>query len=174
MEASAAKTTPSDIGMGRPSDETIKEVEDERNMKDFVAPSDFGILGSNRGPSGHIQDSWLEDEAVFLHPLHVSLSESSSALVIRAEVPGIKEKDLKINVEPSRVTITRRLETKTKSKTIEAGGSESCSDEMTRVINLPEAVTVNKLTIAARDGVLELDLTKVEPATHEGNEAKAP
>ena len=151
MDASTAKTTPSVMGMGRPSDETIGETEDESNLKNLVAPSDFGTLKRNRGRSGHILENWLEDEVEFLHPLHVSLSESSSALIIRADVPGIKEKDLKINVEPNRVTITKTPATKKRSRTIY---SASYSDETIRVIDLPDAVTVNKVTIAMRDGVL--------------------
>ena len=172
MDASEAKTTQSEMGMRSPSDKTIEEDKDERNMKDFVAPSDFGTFERNRGPSRHILDNWLQHEAELLRPIQISLSESSSALIIRADVPGIKEKDLKINVEPGRVTIKRRLETKTKFKTIEADCSESFSDEMRRVINLPEAVTVNKVTITAEDGVLELELAKVEPTMHQQTKPK--
>ena len=42
-----------------------------------------------------------------------------------------------------------------------------------RVIDLPNAVTVNKIRIAVREGVLELDLTKAEPAKQQGIEVKA-
>ena len=168
MEASAEKTTPSEMGMGRPSDETIAENDDERDIKRRVAPDDFE--NREKGPSIHILEGWLKHEADLLRPIHIILSESSDSLNIRADVPGVKQEDLKIKLEPARVMITRRPATKRRSGTID---SASCSDEMTRVIDLPNAVTVNKIGITVRDGVLELDLAKAEPAKHEGTEVKA-
>ncbi len=168
MEASAAKTTPGQLGMGRPSDETIVEDDDERDNKKLIVPDDFENF--ERGPSIRILEDWLKHEADLLRPIHIILSESSDALSIRADVPGVKEGDLKIKEEPARVMITRRPEMKSRSGTIY---SASSPDEAMRVIELPNAVTVNKIRIAVRDGVLELDLAKAEPAEHEGIEVKA-
>jgi HSP20 family molecular chaperone IbpA len=41
----------------------------------------------------------------FLHPAYIAISESSKSLTVRADVPGFKENDLEIEVEPGRVTI---------------------------------------------------------------------
>ncbi len=168
MEASTAKTTPSEMGMGRPSDETIAENDDERDIKNLIVPNDFE--DREKGPSIHILEDWLKHEADLLHPIHIILSESSDALSIRADVPGVKEEDLRIKLEPARVMITRRP---AMSSQFGAKYSASCSDEMTRVIDLPNAATVNKIRITVRDGVLELDLAKAEPGEHEGTEVKA-
>ena len=168
MEASAEKTTPSEMGMGRPSDEIIAEEDDERDTKSRIAPDDFE--NHKKGSSVHILEDWFKHEADLLRPIHIILSESSDALSIRADVPGVKEEDLRIKLEPARVMITRRP---AMSSRFGAKYSASCSDEMTRVIDLPNAVTVNKIRITVRDGVLELDLAKAEPAKHEGTEVKA-
>ena len=167
MEASTEKTTPSEMGMGRPSDETIAENDDERDIKSRIAPEDFG--NREKGPSIHILEDWLKHEAELRRPIHIILSESSDALSIRSDVPGVKEEDLRIKLEPARVMITRRP---AMSSRFGAKYSASCSDEMNRVIDLPNPVTVNKIRITVRDGVLELDLAKAEPARHEGTEVK--
>ena len=166
MEASTAKTTPSEMGMGRPSEETIAEDDDERYIKCRIAPD---CENREKGPSIHILEDWLKHEADLLRPIHITLSETSDALSIRADVLGVKEEDLRIKLEPARVMITRRP---AMSSRFGAKYSASCSDEMTRVIDLPNAVTVNKIRITVRDGVLELDLAKAEPARHEGTEVK--
>jgi HSP20 family molecular chaperone IbpA len=168
MEASAEKRTPSEMGMGRPSDETIAEEDDECEIKRRIAFDDF--KNRENDFSIHILEDWLKHEADLLRPVHIILSDSSEALSIRADVPGVKKDDLKIKQEPARVMITRRPAMNRRSG---AKYSASCSDEVIRVIDLPNAVTVNKIRIAVRDGVLELDLAKAEPAKRKGTETKA-
>jgi len=159
----------SELSMGRPSDEMLAEQIDELNLKDLVVSSEFG-RPENRGiPSFHILENWVQRETERLRSIRISLSESSEALIVRADVPGVKEEDLRIKVQPNRVMITRRPAIAKRSGT---GFSVSCSNETTRVIELPSPVTVNKVRIAVKDGVLELDLAKVEPAKQQGNEPK--
>jgi HSP20 family molecular chaperone IbpA len=167
MDTLAKSTISRGLMMGRPRDDDIAE-DDERDIKCRIAPDDF--KNREKGPSIHILEDWLKHEADLLRPIHIILSESSDALSIRADVPGVKEEDLKIKLEPARVMITRRP---AMSSRFGAKHSASCSHEMTRVINLPAAVTVNKIRIAVRDGVLELDLAKAEPAKRKGTETNA-
>jgi HSP20 family molecular chaperone IbpA len=169
MEASAEKTTPSEMGMGRPSDETLAEEDDEPDIKNRIIPHDFESPENKSGPSVHMLEDWLEHEAERLRPIHISLSESSDALAVRADVPGVKEADLRIRVQPDRVMITRKPAI---GKRFGTGLSVSCPGEKSRVIELPSPVTVNKVRIAVKDEVLELDLAKVEPAKQEGIEPK--
>ena len=156
------------MGMGRPSEETLAENDDERDMMRRIVPDDFENCA--KGPPIHMLEDWLKHEADLLHPIHIVLSESTDALSIRADVPGVKEEDLKIKEEPARVMITRRP---AMSSRFGAKYSAGCSDEATRVIDLPNAVTVKKIRITVRDGALELDLAKAEPAKHEGTEVRA-
>jgi HSP20 family molecular chaperone IbpA len=166
MDASSRDPIPGAICMGRPSDESLEEEDDNRNIKDLVVSSEFGSPVKMAGPSSHVIENWLEHEAERLLPIHISLSESADALTIRADVTGIKAEDLKIKMEPSRVMITRR---RARARMTD---SANCADPGIRVIDLPNPVIVNKVRIAVRDGVLELDLAKVVPANQEGIEAK--
>jgi len=169
MDASSPKTNTNEMCMGRPSEETLEREDDERIARNFVAPSDFENPMSRSGPPLHMLEDWLEHEAERLRPIHISLSESSDALSVRADVPGVKEEDLRIKVEPDRVMITRKPAITKGSWT---GFSVSCPDETSRVIELPSPVTVTKVRIAVKDGVLELDLAKAELGKQEGLEPK--
>ena len=51
-----------------------------------------------------------------LHPVHVNIAESGESLEVKAEVPGFSEKEIEVSVEPSRLTITGKRETETKSR----------------------------------------------------------
>ena len=169
MDESSSKTNVNEMCMGRPCEETFEEDTDDRDIKQLVVSREFGRAESERHSSPHLLEEWLEHEAERLRPIHISLSESSAALTIRADVPGVKKEDLRIKVQPSRVMITRRPAIAKRSGT---GFSVSCPNETTRVIELPSPVTVNKVRIAVKDGVLELDLAKVEPAKQQGYETK--
>ena len=157
MDASSKDTNSNQMNMGRPSEETLQREEDDCNLKDLVVSSEFGSPESRSGPSFHILDRLLEHEAERLRPIHISLSESSNALTVRADVPGVKEEDLRIKVQPDRVTISRKPAI---ARRFGTGLSVSCPDETSRVIELPSPVTVIKVRIAVKDGVLELDLEK--------------
>jgi HSP20 family molecular chaperone IbpA len=158
MDASSNENLPSEISMGRPSDESIEEEGDVRKFKDLIVSKESGNAQNRMGQSFQIVENWLEHESERLRPIHITLSESSDALSVRADVPGVKGEDLKIKVEPARVMITRRPATK-RVRTIY---SASCSDEGIQVIDLPNPVIVDKVRIAIRDGVLELDLAKAD------------
>ena len=161
MDTPTKRTTNSgEISMARPSEEAIIEENDQRETNNQIVPGEFEEPASGHDLLTHVVDHWLEHEAELVRPIHISLSESPDALTIRADVPGVKEEDLKIKVEPARVMITRNPISGTKTRTLY---SSSYSDTATRVIDLPETVAVNKVRITVRDGVLELDLAKAEP-----------
>lgn len=119
-----------------------------------------------------LQD-WFQAERELLHPVHIQLSETGDALEIKAEVPGFNEKELSINVEPSRLVITGKRETKkeeTKGKTIY---SETCANEIMRVLELPTEVEADKVAATLRNGILELSLPKTAKAKGVRIEPKA-
>jgi HSP20 family protein len=90
-------------------------------------------------------------------------SESPRTLIVRADVPGFKEKDLEIEVEPRRVTIAGKWVTRSGSHTHKRIYSEVSSDVILRVIDLPATVDAAKVKTTVKDGVLELDLSKADP-----------
>ena len=127
--------------------------------------------GSGYAP-GRELDNWFQAERELLHPVHIQVNESEDALEIQAEVPGFSEKELEVNVEPQRLVISGKRETKTEQKKGETVYSETCSDQILRIVDLPAEVETDKVAANLRNGVLELHLPKVARARNIKAEAK--
>jgi HSP20 family protein len=143
------------------------------SLYDRIAGRAFEIFDGKGRHDGHDLDDWFQAETEVLHPLHIEVAESPEALTVRAEVPGFKLHELQVNVEPRRVTITGKRETKEESKTNKTIYSETCSDQVLRVIDLPAAVDADKAKATLKDGILELDMPKATPAKSVKVEPKA-
>ncbi|HEY6287835.1 MAG TPA: DUF2934 domain-containing protein, partial [Nitrospiraceae bacterium] len=98
------------------------------NIYDSIARRAFEIFEGNGRWSGHELDDWLRAESELLHPMHLELTESDNNLAVQAEVPGFSANELEINVEPLRLTIAGKRETKEESKKGKAVYSESCAN----------------------------------------------
>ena len=144
--------------------EPVDLVERMNNLYDRIARRAFEIFDGAGRPHGRDLADWFQAEVEFLHPLHIEVSESPEALHVRAEVPGFKAEELKINVEPRRVTIAGTRETKEESKTKKTIYSETCSDQVLRVLDLPAEVDPAKVKATLKDGVLDLEMPKAAPA----------
>jgi HSP20 family molecular chaperone IbpA len=115
----------------------------------------------SRGRScGHELEDWFKAEAEFLHPVHVHIEQTGGAFSVRAEVPGFSGKDLAASIEPRRVIISGKRESKENRKKGETVYTEHCSDELLRVIELPAEVNVSGATATLSNGVLEIELPK--------------
>jgi len=120
----------------------------------------FDIFESDGRALGRALDNWLRAERELLHPVHINLAESGDALEIRAEVPGFSDKELEINVEPRRLTIAGKRETKKEERKGKTVYAEECCDQILRVVDLPAEVEADKATATLKNGVLELTLPK--------------
>jgi HSP20 family protein len=121
----------------------------------------YEIFEGNGSRFGHDLEHWLQAERELLHPVRVNIDETDEAFAIRAEVPGFNEKEIEIYVEPRRLTITGKHESKkeeTKGKTVY---SEGCCDQILRVVTLPVDVETDKVGATLKNGVLEFTLPKV-------------
>jgi HSP20 family molecular chaperone IbpA len=115
---------------------------------------------------GHDLDDWFEAEAGLLHPVHVNVTDAGENLEVKAEIPGFSEKEIEVSVEPGRLTITGKRETETrkedkKGKTVY---SESCSNQILRIVDLPASVDAEKTTATLKNGVLQLTMPKAAKA----------
>ena len=142
-------------------------------MLDAIARRAYEIFEGNGRSFGHELDNWFQAEKELLHPVHIGVSETDNALQVKAEVPGFTEKELEINVEPQRLVISGKRETKKEEKRGKAVYSEACSDQILRVIDLPAEVETEKVTATLKDGVLELSLPKAAKARSLRVEPKA-
>ncbi len=144
-----------------PSSNLADRIEDLFNS---IARRAFEIFEGRGRADGHDLEDWFRAESELLHPVHVDITESDDVLTVRAEVPGFSAKELEVDMEPHRLTISGKRETseeRTSKKTIY---TEQCSNQIFRAIDLPAEFDTSKVTTTLKDGVLELSMPKAAEA----------
>lgn len=139
------------------TDENFERMSD---VFDAVARRAFEIFESNGRMLGRDLDDWFKAEAELLHPVHLEVAESEESLRIRAEIPGFREKELEVSVQPRRLIISGKRELKEESKTEKKLYCERCPDSVYRSLDLPVEVDATKVTARLENGVLELEMPK--------------
>ena len=138
--------------------ERVQKAYEEIANRAFFIFKDDGIFGNDL-------DNWLKAETELLRPMRVKITEADGAVNIEAEVPGFKPKDLEVTLEPHRLIISGKRETKEESTTGKAIYKEQSSNEILRAIPLPFEVEAAKATATLKNGMLELHAPKSAKAT---------
>ena len=107
---------------------------------------------------------WSSDESGFgtwMPP--VEIFEKEDTLILRAEVPGMSQKDIDLHVENGILTL------KGEKRRDEIAGetlhrAERYYGSFVRVFTLPTTVDVEKIRATYKDGILEVMLPKAEAA----------
>lgn len=103
----------------------------------------------------------------------VDIYEKEEGLVLKAELPGMREKDIDVHVENGILTL-RGERTREEGVTNESYHRvERVYGSFTRTFALPTTVDVAKIRASYKDGVLELVLPKAESAKAKRIEIKA-
>lgn len=139
----------------------LEQMEDRFNSLTRRA---YEIFERNGRSFGRDLDNWFQAERELLHPVPINVTESDDSFEVKAEVPGFTEKEIEVGVEPRRLTITGKRETKKEEKKGKTVYAESCSDEILRMVDLPVEVETDKTTATLKNGILELTLPKVARA----------
>lgn len=94
----------------------------------------------------------------------VDIFEKEDTLVLRAELPGMKEKDIDIHVENGVLTLRgeRKREEDVKGENFHR--TERFYGTFARTFAMPTTVDVSKIRASYKDGVLEVVLPKAETA----------
>ena len=139
---------------------------------DAIARRAFEIFERNGAQLGHEMENWFQAESELFHPMHLEVTEADKALTVKAEVPGFSAKELQISLEPRRLTITGKRESHEERKTKQTLYAERCSNEIFRVVDLPNEVDPNAGGVKATydQGVLTVTLPETEKA--KGREIK--
>lgn len=131
---------------------------------DGISQRAFEIFENGGRNIGHDLEHWFQAERELLHPVHVEVTEKYGALTVSAEVPGFSEKEIQVNLEPRRLTITGKRESKEERKEKNTIYTDRCSNQIMRVIDLPIEVDTAKASATLKNGILELKVPKVAPA----------
>jgi HSP20 family protein len=131
---------------------------------DSIARRAFEIFSSQGTGFGHDLENWLKAESELLHPVHVQMTEHDGTVNVSAEVPGFEAKDLEIKLEPSRVTVSGKRETKEERKKGKTIYQEQCANEILRIVDLPAEVDASKAEAKLKNGILEMRMPKGKAA----------
>jgi len=101
----------------------------------------------------------------------LAIEETSDAVTVTAELPGLEEKDFELSVEDGVFTLRgeKRSESETKDERAGWSRSERSYGRFERRIALPAEVQVEKAVATFKNGVLDVTLPKqaeVKPKAH--------
>jgi HSP20 family protein len=140
---------------------------------DAIARRAFELFEGDGRIAGRELDHWFKAEAEVLHPAHVRIRESDDAITVDAEVPGFNANELQVGLEPRRLTISGKKQSKSEEKKANVVYRERCASELLRSIELPAEVDVSQATATLNNGILELNLAKAAPAKNVPVQAKS-
>lgn len=161
QSATAMQTTKESVPVRQGAGELLSQFD---RIYDSVARRAFELFEGNGHWLGHDLDDWFRAESEMLHPLPLEVKELDSEFTVRAEVPGFTAKDLEISLEPCRLKIAGKRESKAEERKGKTIRSEICADEILRAIDLPADVDTSKASAALKDGVLTIELPKTARA----------
>ncbi len=131
-----------------------------QELHESIARRAYEIFKESGFSFGHDLEDWQRAESELLLPVPMKLTETDDAISVRAEVPGLTEKDIELKVDPHRVFITGKQEKSSESKKEKTVHSERSSKELFREYRLPAEIDPEKVTAELKDGVLEIRLPK--------------
>jgi HSP20 family protein len=94
----------------------------------------------------------------------VDLSETKDAYVLRAEIPGVEQKDVQVALQEQLLTIKGEKSKEKEEKDEHYHRMERSYGAFTRAMRLPAAVEASKVTASFKDGVLTVTLPKTPAA----------
>ena len=103
---------------------------------------------------GHDWEDWLRAESELLGSVPISMAECADRISICADVAGFDETDLKVSVEPHRITILGQKAT----SEMKAESGTSNPHQILEVIALATQVTPERAVVELRGGVLKFEL----------------
>lgn len=131
---------------------------------DNLARRAYELFDGRGRQDGHDWEDWFHAEAELLNPVPVEISDADGQLIVRADLPGFREKDIEVRVEPHRLIISGKREEIHDQKKRKTLYSERRSNEVCRAIELSEDIDSDKAKATLQDGTLEVMLPKAHLA----------
>jgi HSP20 family protein len=103
----------------------------------------------------------------------VDMIDRPDEIVLRADLPGLEQKDLTAHVQNGVLTITGERREETERKDSDYYCCERWSGTFARSVTLPPGVDAEKINASFRNGVLEIHIPKSKEATGKRIDIKA-
>ena len=114
----------------------------------------------NRELNRHFQAPALGKATHSVVPANVK--EDETAYYIEVAAPGLKKEDFEIKLNNNQLTISAKQEQKSEEKTENYTRKEFSYSSFERSFRLPKNVNTEQIQAAYTDGILKIDLPKVE------------
>lgn len=136
--------------VGDPFEQLHREF--DRMLENFFGETDWPMPA--RAGRGGWMSTWPR----------VNVAESEKDIVVSAELPGIEEKDLSVELEDDLLTLRGEVSDEQDERGREWRRVERCSGSFERTLQLPAAVIPDKAEAKFKKGVLKITLPKAEPS----------
>lgn len=126
-----------------------------------IARRAFELFVKRGGEHGHDWEDWFQAESELLRPVSIATFESESRLSLRAYVLGFGEGELRVSIDPRRVTILGKREVSVSER-----GEEEIDyidwypDQVLRQIDLPTEIDPRGAVVELQGCLLKFELPK--------------
>ena len=138
--------------------------EHTQDVFNLIARRAFEMFEARGCVHGNDREDWFLAESELLTPVKFHLSESGEQLTARAELPGFHRQEIKVSLEPRRLSISGKTEPLENQKSEKHPHSHRHAQLMFHVIDLPCEVDLSKAKASFNDGRLEVVMPKAAPA----------
>ncbi len=90
----------------------------------------------------------------------MDVSENEQSYMVKAEIPGVKKEDIKVNIDGNQVSISAQTVQETEQKQENMLMRERSMGQFYRSFTLPQTVDDSQAKAEYHDGILELTLPK--------------
>ena len=120
----------------------------------------YELFEARGGEHGHDWEDWFRAQSELLRPVSVTMAESEDRLSVRANVLGFEAKELKVSIEPRRITILGEKEPRVITEAGKPQPIVTYPDQILHVIGLATDVTAENAVVEWQEGVLQFELPK--------------
>lgn len=137
--------------------------EHTQDVFNLIARRAFAIYEARGHAQGSDREDWYLAETELLNSVKFHLSESGEQLIARAEVTGFNREEIKVSVEPHRLSISGKAEPRDDRQSGKHAHSLRYEQLMYRVIDLPCEVDLSKAKATLNDSTLEVVMPRAAP-----------
>ena len=135
-------------------------------MSTLVSYDPFRNFRSLQGEINRLFDRDFDDSSGQLTqwPMRVDIREDENQIVIKADVPGMAQKDIDVNVDNGMLTISGERKFSDEERRDQYHRVERAYGRFSRSFQMPNTTDPENISAAYKNGVLEVTLPKREEA----------
>lgn len=135
-------------------------------MASIVSYDPFRNFRSIQSEINRIFDRDMDDSTgqMTAWPMRVDIREDENQIVVKADVPGMEQKNISVNIDNGQLTISGERKFEDEEHKENYHRVERAYGRFSRSFSLPNTTDTGKISAAYNNGVLEVTLPKLEEA----------